>query len=394
MGLTMPSLTARKVDTLKTPGMHGDGGGLYLHVTSSGAKSWILRTVVHGRRRDLGLGSASHVALAEAREKARHYRKIAREGGDPDTIRKRAVVTFAEAANKVHANLLPTWRNAKHAETWLATVRAHANPIFGERPIDTVGTADVLKVLSPIWTEKHETAKRLRQRISTIFDWAKGAGHYPHENPVNGLKKALPTVKQRAEHMAAMDWRDVPGFMSELESRPGVSARTLEFIILTAVRSGEARGARWNEIEGDVWTVPGGRMKRGVPHRVPLSAEALAVLEMVRGLDEDLIFPSVQRDKRGEAKPQSVMAFKALFKRMGRNGFTTHGFRSTFRDWCSESAKAEREVAEAALSHASGNEVERAYARSDLFERRQALMATWARHATGTRGQVVPMVRA
>ena len=357
----MQKLTARKVETLKIPGLHGDGGGLYLSVKSSGAKSWILRTVVHGRRRDLGLGSASLVTLAEAREAARILRKVARGGGDPDTIRKREMLTFEEAAKKVHTNLLPTWRNAKHAETWLATVARHAYPQFGKRPIDTIGMADVLRVLSPIWTKKHETAKRLRQRLSTIFDWAKGAGHYPHENPVNGLRKALPTVKQRAEHLPAMDWQDLPGFMADLARREGVSARTLEFIILTGVRSGEARGARWNEIEGNIWTVPGERMKRGVPHRVPLSPDALAVLDKVRGLDEDLIFPSVQRGKDGKGKGQSVMVFKALFKRMSRDGFTTHGFRSTFRDWCSESAKAEREVAEAALSHATGNEVERAF---------------------------------
>jgi integrase len=190
-----------------------------------------------------------------------------------------------------------------------------------------------------------------------------------------------------------MDWQDLPGFMADLARREGVSARTLEFIILTGVRSGEARGARWNEIEGNIWTVPGERMKRGVPHRVPLSPDALAVLDKVRGLDEDLIFPSVQRGKDGKGKGQSVMVFKALFKRMNRDGFTTHGFRSTFRDWCSESAKAEREVAEAALSHATGNEVERAYARSDLFDRRVVLMDAWARYATGQTGDVVRMVR-
>jgi integrase len=389
----MPSLTTRKVETLKASGMYGDGAGLYLRIGPTGGKSWILRTAVYGKRRSLGLGSVSLVTLAEARDKARTLRKVARDGSDPDTIRNREVLTFEEAAKRVHANLLPTWRNAKHAETWLATVQTHANPAFGNRPIDTVSTADVLKVLSPIWTEKHETAKRLRQRLSTIFDWAKGAGHYPHENPVNGLKKALPTVKLHAKHLAAMDWQDLPGFMADLARREGVSARTLEFIILTGVRSGEARGARWNEIEGDIWTVPGERMKRGVPHRVPLSHDALAVLDKVRGLDEDLIFPSIQRGKDGKGKGQSVMVFKALFKRMNRNGFTTHGFRSTFRDWCSESAKADREVAEAALSHATGSEVERAYARSDLFDRRVVLMDAWAWFclSAGRKGDVVEL---
>lgn len=182
--------------------------------------------------------------------------------------------------------------------------------------------------------------------------------------------------------------------MEDLALREGVSARTLEFLILTATRSGEARGARWSEIEGNVWTIPGERMKRGVPHRVPLSAEALTVLERAKELDGDLIFPSRTPGKSGEAKPQSVMVFKALLKRMGRDGFTVHGFRSTFRDWCSESAHAEREVAEAALSHATGNEVERAYARSDLFERRRALMDAWSRYATGAQNcNVIPMLQ-
>ena len=198
---------------------------------------------MHDRRRDLGLGSARLTSLAEARTKAREFRKIAREGGDPDTIRKQESISFEEAAKRVHAQLLPTWRNKKHADTWLSTVESHAFPKIGKRPVHTIGTADVLSVLSPIWTEKHETAKRVRQRMSTIFDWAKVAGYYPHENPVNGIKKALPTVRRRAEHMAALHWRDVPTFMEDLADRKGVSARTLEFLILTATRSGEARGA-------------------------------------------------------------------------------------------------------------------------------------------------------
>lgn len=392
----MPKLTAKKVDALQEPGFYGDGEGLYLKVGAGGSKSWILRTVVHGRRRDLGLGSASLTLLSEAREKAREFRKIARDGGDPDTIRKQRSLTFEEAARCVHAQLLPTWRNKKHAATWLATVANYANPILGKRPIHTIGTADVLSVLSPIWTVKHETAKRLMQRLSTVFDWAKGAGHYPHENPVNGIKKALPSVKLRVKHLAAMDWRELPSFMEELGKREGASARTLEFLILTATRSGEARGARWCEIDlqAQEWVIPGERMKQGVLHRVPLSEAAVALLEQAKGLDADLVFPGIQRGSRGEARPQSVMVFKPLLDRMGRSGFTIHGFRSTFRDWCSESAHADREVAEAALSHATGNEVERAYARSDLFERRSVLMDAWGHYASGKAGDVVQMVRA
>jgi len=394
----MPRLTARKVETAKTPGMYGDGEGLYLRIGPTGAKSWILRIVVPltGKRRDLGLGATSLVTLAEAREKSRELRKFIRDGGDPDTLRKKETLTFAQAAVRVHTQMLPTWKNKKHAETWLASIETYANPHFGNRPIAGIGTADVLKVLTPIWTSKNETANRLKQRISTVFDWAKGAGHYQHENPVNGLKKALPVVKARDNHMAAMAWREVPGFMAELAGREGVSARTLEFIILTAVRSGEARGARWREIdmETKAWMIPAERMKRGVAHRVPLSEEAIEVLKQVEGLDSELVFPSAQRNSDGSGKEQSDMVFKALYRRMKREGFTTHGFRSAFRDWCSESAHADREIAEAALSHATGNAVERAYARSDLFDRRRKLMEHWGHFLTGRSGKVVDLIRA
>lgn len=388
-------LTARKVETLRQPGMYGDGDGLYLRIGRTGAKSWILRTVVHGKRRSLGLGGASLVPLAEAREKSRALRKVAREGGDPDAARKRERLTFEDAARRVHAALVPTFRNPKHAALWISALEAYAFPHFGARPLETIGTADVLKALGPIWTTKSDTARRVKQRIASVFDWAKGAGHYPHENPVNGLKKALPAVKRKADHMDSLPWQDVPVFMAKLATREGLSARCLEFIILTAARSGEARGARWAEVDlkAGTWTVPAERMKRGLIHRVPLSPQALAVLASVKGLDPDLVFPSAQRAKDGSAKPQSDMVFKALFLRMKREGFTTHGFRSSFRDWASESAHAEREVAEAALSHATGNEVERAYARSDLFERRRKLMDAWGRFCTGEQGAVVQMVR-
>ena len=308
---------------------------------------------------------------------ALRLRRIARAGEDPRADRKREVVTFAQAAQRVHAALLPTWRNPRHADSWLSSVKAHTFARFGDRPIEKVRTGDVLKVLEPIWTEKYETANRLKQRLAAIFDWAKGAGHYPHENPLNGLQKALPMMKRQKDHLKAMAWPDLPAFVVDLGKREGVSARCLEFIILTAARSGEARGARWCEIEGNVWTVPGERMKRGVPHRVPLSPQAMAVLNKVRGLDGEMVFASKLFDKDGKCRPLSDMVFISLFKRMERDDFTTHGFRSTFRDWCGENAKAEREVAEAALLHTVGNEVERAYARSDLFERRRELMDEW-----------------
>ncbi|WP_370301402.1 tyrosine-type recombinase/integrase [Pseudooceanicola sp.] len=398
----MPKLTARQVQTQSKPGMHSAGEGLYLCVANGGTKSWILRATIKGRKNrnggpyrvEIGLGSVGLVSLAEAREAARPLRKLAREGINPLDERKRETLTFEQAARRVHKSLLPTWRNEKHAATWIASIETYALPFFGHRPIEDVGTADVLAALSPIWTTKHETAKRLKQRLSAVFDWAKGAGHYPHENPVNGLKKALPMVKQRPSHMAAMSWQDIPAFMFDLATREGVSARTLEFLILTAARSGEARGARWSEIDGDTWVLAPERMKRGVAHRVPLSPEAKAVLAKVKGLHSDLVFPSAMVGPKGESRPQSVMVFKALLMRMQVDGITVHGFRSAFRDWCSESAHADREVAEAALSHATGNEVERAYARSDLFERRRQLMNAWGQFCAGKSGDVVRMARA
>jgi integrase len=325
---------------------------------------------------------------------AHKYRKVAREGGDPDTVRKLESLTFDQAAQRVHKNLLPTWRNDKHAATWLSSLQTYAYPHFGQMPLHTISSAEVLKVLTPIWTNKPDTAKRLKQRIAAVFDWAKSAGQYPHENPVNGIAKALPVVKARSNHFVSLHWREVPEFMAELAERSSCSARALELVILTASRSGEVRGARWAEVEGNVWTIPDHRMKRGVQHRIPLAPEALAILEKVKGLDQELIFPSVQRSPDGTGKEQSNMVFKSLLKRMGRDDFTIHGFRSSFRDWCSESAKADREVAEAALSHATGSAVERAYARSDLFDRRTALMDAWARYATGQSGGVVEMIRA
>ncbi|MEM1066156.1 MAG: site-specific integrase [Pseudomonadota bacterium] len=275
----------------------------------------------------------------------------------------------------------------------MASLEHYAFPTLGDRPIHTINTADALAVLTPIWAEKHDTAQRVKQRMASVFDWAKGAGHYSSENPMNGLEKALPAVKRRVDHMPALAWRALPEFFSELSDRDGISARCLAFIILTASRSKEARLAEWSEINGDVWTIPAERMKRGVDHRVPLSTGSLAELEKVRGLDTDLVFPSANRGPDGRAKPMSDTVFSALTKRMGRTDFTTHGFRSTFRDWCGEAAQVEREVAEAALSHAFGDRVERAYARSDLFGRRRDLMQRWSDYTSGNGAKVLRLAQ-
>jgi integrase len=386
--------------------MYGDGGGLYLRVGPTGAKSWIVRTVIHGKRRELGIGGADLVSLAEAREKASEIRKVARSGGDPDADRKAAaraaaeaaqrnLLTFGKAAEAVHAKLLPKWKNKKHADTWLSGLQLHAFPRLGKKPIGSITRDDVLRVLEPIWTTRVETARRLRQRMHTVFQWAKDKGHFNGENPIDQIGLDLADVNRTRTHLAAMPWRDLPEFWTKLEGREGTSSACLRFLILTAARSGEARGATWAEIDfqGAMWIVPGSRMKRGIIHRVPLTAEAISILESMKGLDPVWCFPSPKRAKEG-TRPLSDMAFKLMFERMGVSGFTTHGFRSTFRDWCSEAAKADPELAEAALSHATGSAVTRAYARSDLIDRRRVLMSSWAQHATGAAGQIVQLVRA
>lgn len=390
----MGKLTHRGAQAISKPGMHGDGEGLWLKVSPAGARSWVLRVAVYGKRREYGLGSMKWVTLADAREMAREMRKVARQGGNPETVRARQTMTVQEAAKRVHAAQLPTWKNEKHGEIWWRSLELHVFPKIGDRAIETIGSAEVLEVLAPIWTEKHDTARRIRQRLAAIFDWAKTAGHYGAENPVTGVARALPKITRQAEHMAALPWQELPDLMKALATVEGSTARLVEWAILTAARSGEARFAVWPEIEGNVWTVPADRMKRGREHRVPLCAPALATLDHVRGLSSDLIFPSRQR-RAGvlQDKALSVNAGPALLKRLGYGHITLHGFRSTFRDWCSESARAEREVAEAALSHATGSAVERAYSRSDLFERRRALMEAWGRFCAGESGAVVNLVR-
>lgn len=412
----MPKLSVKGVEAKTKPGLYADGdrSGIYLRVGPTGAKSWIVRTLIHGRRRDVGIGSAEHVGLAEARDKARAIRATARSGGDPvaereaereaareaaraaQAERDRATKTFDWCVGEVHAKLAPGWRSVRHGEIWRSAIQRHASPKIGAKPIHTITRADVLAVLKPVAEATPESARRLRHNLGQVFQWAVAEG-LCEANPVQALGKlALPVVAKGTKRHAAMPWRDVPAFWRALGEREGVSALTLKWIILTAARSGEARGARWREIdtEAAVWTVPGERMKAGQPHRVPLAPEALAVLERVKGLDPDLVFPSAQRAPDGTGKVQSDMVFAALFKRMGVEGITTHGFRASFRTWAAEAAKAHPEVAETALAHSVGGAVVKAYHRSDLFDARRDLMEAWSRHVTGQSGTVVRLVRA
>ncbi len=375
-------LSALKVRQVTKPGRYTDGNGLYLVVSETGAKRWLLRIVVRGKRRDMGLGPVSLVSLAEARDMAVHYRRIARQGGDPlEERRKEFVVTptFAEAAHQVHADAMPTWKNPKHAQQWINTLEAYAFPVIGDMQLDHITSSDVLKVLSPIWLEKAETARRVRQRLNTVFDWAKAAGFRPGDNPVSGIEKALPKQVTAKSHHKAMPYAEVPGFVASLRGsqQQGQIARlALEFLILTAARTSEVLLAEWPEVQfGDrLWVVPAVRMKAKREHRVPLTDRSLEILTEVQsyGLDSRYVFPGART-----AKPMSNMVFLTMLKRMDVP-YTPHGFRSSFRDWVAETTDYPSELAEMALAHTVSNRVEAAYRRGDMLDRRRSMMGDWA----------------
>ncbi len=384
-------LGALAVSRLREPGMHAVGGvsGLYLQVTASGARSWILRATIGGRRRDMGLGGFPDVTLAVAREKAREARAKIEQGTDPILERERALsilraeqaksMTFEAACLALIDTKSDEWRNAKHRAQWSASLETYAFPIIGKLQVGDVGQPQVLNVLQPIWKDKTETANRLRGRIEQVLDWARVRGFREGENPARWrghLDKLLPapTKIARVVHHRALPIDAMPSFMSDLHHRKGISPRALEFLVLTAARSGEVRGATWSEIDMDaaVWTVPAGRMKAHKEHRVPLSPQALALLASLPRIEgNELVFPA----PRGGVL--SDMTLTAVMRRMELDA-VPHGMRSTFRDWAAERTNYPREVAEMALAHTIGNAVEAAYRRGDLFTKRAEMMAAWA----------------
>jgi integrase len=390
-------LTKRAVESLG-PGRHGDGNGLYLVIDPSGARRWIVRVTVKGQknrqgkplRTDFGLGGADLVTLHEARERALEYRRLARQGLNPRFNAQKDIPTFEEVAQQVHIERLPTWKNAKHGQQWINTLRDYAFPKIGRLPVSAVGQPEVLSCLSPIWTEKPETARRLMQRIRVVLDVARSKGFREGENPVSAIKAAnvLPKVRKKVKHHKAMDWRDVPSFYADLRERTAMAAKALMFTCLTGSRTGEVLGARWEEIDFDarLWTCPADRMKTGEDHRVPLAAEMLSIIEPLKALQSEFVFEGQKRHR-----PLSNMAMLMLLRRMGVEGVTVHGFRSTFRDWASEVANAPREVAEMSLSHKVGSGVERAYARSDLLGRRRLLMERWSAYVTGSTADLIEL---
>ena len=379
MARALHKLTARSVASLKEPRRHGDGGGLYLSISDDGRRRWIFLYRQHGKLREMGLGSARDVSLAEAREKAAAARKQVTEGLDPLIERRRSKVTtplFGEAADAFVSAMAPQFRNTKHIGQWRMTLKLYAAPLHA-KPVDEITTEDVLGVLRPIWQQKSETASRLRGRIERVLDAAKAQGHRNGANPAawRGHLALLLPQRQKLQrgHHAAMPFTDVPAFVGQLRARDAMAARALEFVILTAARSGEALGATWGEIDmaSKIWTVPAGRMKAGREHRVPLSPPAVAILEQLAEISNepsDYIFPSTKRNR-----PLSSMAMDMLLRRL-KLDVTVHGFRSSFRDWCGEVSTYPREVAEAALAHVVGDATERAYRRGDALEKRRRLM--------------------
>ena len=375
-------LSVRKIRDIKEPGRYGDGGGLYLYVRKGGSRQWILRTTINRRPVDLGLGSTRLVSLAQARELALEKMKAIKEGRNPLAEKKEraAIPDFETAAREVYEEKKGSWKNPAHIRQWIQTLEDYAFPIIGKLAVSDIESSHIRKVLSPIWTKKEESARRLKQRMKVVFDWVIVEGHRKSANPVIGIEQALPKQTGKVKHHEALTWKKLPKFMVELEGREGVSAFALRFLILTVGRSDEIRDARWDEISfrQKLWSIPGEKMKMEKPHRVPLSPQAIAVLHAVKGLSEDFVFPG---QKPGRALSNS--AFSAVMIKMGYETLTAHGFRSTFKDWCSEEARADWEVSELALAHQVGNKTERAYARSDLLERRRPLMNEWASYAYG-----------
>ena len=406
MALKAKELGPLEVSRLVEPKLHFVGGvaGLALQITPTGARCWVLRVAVGGKRRHMGLGGYPDVTLAGAKEAARAARAQISEGVDPVAERQAkrsalaaavaATMTFSEAAEKYIAAHEAGWKNAKHADQWNNTLATYAYPVIGKISVGDIETAHIMRVLEPIWTTKTETASRLRGRIESVLDWATVRGFRKGDNParwrghIEHLLAARADV-QKTVHHAAMDYREVGAFLVDLRQQEGLGARALEFAILNAARSGEVRGATWSEIdlEAAVWTIPAGRMKAEKEHRVPLSAESLALLgALPRMVGTDLVFPNAKN------AVLSDMTLTAVLRRMGVP-VTAHGFRSSFRDWAGETTAYPREVIEHALAHQLRDKAEAAYARGSLFDKRRRLMADWAKFCavSATAGKATPI---
>jgi integrase len=389
----MAKLTARDIQTLSEPGYYGAGQvpGLYLCIAKGGSKSWIYRYQIAGRRRDMGIGSIATFTLAEARDKAFELRRGVARGVDPIDAKRQGraaagldkarAMTFRECADAYITAHRAGWRSAKHAEAWPQSLEAFVYPTLGDLPVAAIDVGLVMKTLEPIWTTKPETASRVRGRIEAVLDWATARGYRKGDNPARWrghLENLLPKRSKvaRVEHHAALAYPEIATFMAELRQQDTVSARALEFAILTAARTGQVIGAGWSEINvaERLWTVPASRMKAGREHRVPLSDAAMAIVEKMAAIRQsDFVFPGL---KAGQGLGERTVL--KLIGRM-RPEVTVHGFRSSFRDWCAEMTNFDRDTAELALAHAVGDKVEAAYRRGDMFAKRRQLMDAWAK---------------
>jgi integrase len=366
------------------PGMHPDGRGLYLQVSGPRARSWVFRYTVNGKTHYLGLGSAYTIDLKRAREDARKARELLHDGIDPIEARKTRrmqqrldavkAMTFDQCADAYITAHDPSWSNPKHRQQWRNTLRDYASPVIGDLAVSAIDTSLVLKVLEPLWASRPETASRLRGRIENVLDWAKVRGHRDGENPARWkghLDHLLPARSRmrKVKHHPALPYGEINALVTLVRAQEGVAARALEFLILTAARTGDVLGATWHEIDLNtaVWTIPAGRTKGGREHRVPLSDRALATLKEMRG-------------NSGRVFPLSETAMAELLRRLGYGAVTVHGFRSTFRDWAGEVTSFPNHVVEMALAHTIPSAVEAAYRRGDLFEKRRRLMVDWARY--------------
>jgi len=376
----MGKLTAVKIRSLSESGRYSDGDGLFLQVGPTGTKRWLLRVQAKGERRDFGLGSLRDVSLADARDAAYAMRRKIAQGIDPIAERRQeqlAVPTFRAAAELVYEERLAAWKNGKHQKQWLSTLETYAYPKIGNLPVDKIEGPQIRDLLAPIWLTRPETARRVKQRVGTVLDWACAKGLRATEAPLRSIAKGLPRQPKKDRHFAAMPYSDVPAFMTKLRERVSVGRLALELVILTAARSGEGRGARYPEfdLEAGLWSVPADRMKMGRPHIVPLSAQAIEVIKRAAPYKvgaSDLVFPG-QNVKR----PLSDMTLLKILRDMDLD-VTVHGFRSAFRDWVAEQTDYMGEVAEAALAHTVATKVEAAYRRTDFLKKRRLLMQNWA----------------
>jgi integrase len=388
MARILNRLTAMKVTKAKGPGLLSDGGGLYLRIAPGGSKQFIFRYAVNGRLRDMGLGPTHTLSLEQARERARDARLLRLDGLDPIEAKRARVaalqaadakaMTFKQCAEGFIKDNEKEWKNAAHHKQWTSTLATYVYPILGNLPVAAIDTPLVLSVLKPIWTDKTETASRVRGRIEAILGWATVHHYRSGDNPARWqglLEHALPARSKvaKTEHHAALPYAEIAPFMARLRQDTSAAARCLEFIVLTGARLAEATEAMWSEIDGRTWTIPANRMKGGREHKVPLSNAAMAVVEAMRAVRmSDFIFPGMRA-----GQPVGARTIQELVRQLGGE-ITTHGFRSCFRDWAAERTNFPREVAEMALAHAIPSAVEAAYRRGDLFEKRRRLMDAWA----------------